>query len=86
MSAKYLLGHEKLMQLSKRLGKDYSKTNAVDLDLFVTHYFASTSRSDLSGRGNDSMYDNLKQAWAFHSPSETDLRGCVSCDLQWRDR
>jgi hypothetical protein len=40
MSAKYLLGHEKLMQLSKRLGKDYSKTNAVDLDLFVTHYFA----------------------------------------------
>ena len=54
------------MQLSKRLGKDYSKTNAVDLDLFVTHYFASTSRSDLSDRGNDPMYDNLKQAWAFY--------------------
>lgn len=66
MSEKYLLGHEKLMQLSKRLGKDYSKTNPLDLELFVTHYFASTSRSDLSERGNDSMYDNLKQAWGFY--------------------
>lgn len=72
MSEKYLLGHEKLMQLSKRLGKDYSKTNAVDLDLFVTHYFASTSRSDLSDRGDDSMYDNLKQAWAFYQQRDTD--------------
>lgn len=71
MSAKYLLGHEKLMTLSKRLGKDYSKTNPVDLDLFVTHYFASTSRSDLSERGNDSMYDNLKQAWGFYQLRET---------------
>lgn len=65
MSEKYLLGHEKLMQLSKRLGKDYAKTNPIDLDLFVTHYFSSTSRSDLSDRGIDSMYDNLRQAWAF---------------------
>ena len=65
------MGHEKLMQLSKRLGKDYSKTNAVDLDLFVTHYFASTSRSDLSDRGNDSMYDNLKQAWAFYQQRDS---------------
>jgi len=71
MSGKYLLGHEKLMKLSKRLGKDYSKTNAVDLDLFVTHYFASTSRSDLSDRGNDAMYDNLKQAWAFYQQRES---------------
>jgi len=71
MSAKYLLGHEKLMQLSKRLGKDYSKTNAVDLDLFVTHYFASTSRSDLSDRGSDLMYDNLKQAWAFYQQRDS---------------
>jgi glutamate dehydrogenase len=70
MSEKYLLGHEKLMKLSKRLGKDYSKTNATDLDLFVTHYFASTSRADLSERGNDSMYDNLKQAWAFYQQSK----------------
>ena len=71
MSAKYLLGHEKLMKLSKRLGENYSKTNAVDLDLFVTHYFASTSRSDLSDRSNDSMYDNLKQAWAFYQQRDT---------------
>ncbi len=71
MSEKYLLGHEKLMQLSKRLGKDYSKTNPVDLDLFVTHYFASTSRSDLSERGNDLMYDNLKQAWAFYQQRDS---------------
>ncbi|PCI73231.1 MAG: NAD-glutamate dehydrogenase, partial [SAR86 cluster bacterium] len=71
MSGKYLLGHEKLMKLSKRLGKDYSKTNPVDLDLFVTHYFASTSRSDLSDRGHDSMYDNLKQAWAFYQQRAT---------------
>ena len=63
MSVKYLLGHEKLMKLCKRLGENYSKTNAVDLNFFVTHYFASTSRSNLSDRGNDSMYDNLRQAW-----------------------
>lgn len=72
MSEKYLLGHEKLMKLSKRLGKDYSKTNATDLELFVTHYFASTSRSDLSDRGNESMYDNLKQAWAFYQQRDSD--------------
>tara|TARA_B110000858_G_scaffold194792_2_gene249891 strand:- start:19421 stop:24289 length:4869 start_codon:yes stop_codon:yes gene_type:complete len=66
MREKYLLGNEKLMKLSKRLGKDFSKTNPVDLDLFVTHYFASTSRSDLSDRGNDSMYDNLQQACGFY--------------------
>jgi len=30
-----------------------------------------TSRSDLSGRGNDSMYDNLKQAWAFYQQRDS---------------
>ena len=71
MSSKYLLGHEKLAQLSKRLGKAYSKTNAADLELFVTHYFASTSRSDLSDRGSDLMYENLEQAWTFFQQRET---------------
>jgi len=71
MSEKYLLGHEKLMKLSKRLGKDFSKTNAVDLEIFVTHYFASTSRLDLSERGNDAMYANLKQAWSFYQQRES---------------
>lgn len=66
MSSKYLLGREKLAQLSKRLCKDHPRTKAADLDLFVTHYFASTSRVDLSERGNDSIYDDLKQAWAFY--------------------
>lgn len=71
MSEKYLLGHEKLMKLSKRLGKDFAKTNPTDLELFVTHYFASTSRSDLSDRGYDAMYDNLKQAWGFYQQHDS---------------
>lgn len=66
MSSKYLLGREKLAQLSKRLSEDHPKTKAADLELFVTHYFASTSRVDLSERGSDSVYDDLKQAWAFY--------------------
>ena len=66
MSSKYLLGHEKLMQLSKRLGKDHPKENAADHELFVNGYFASTSRADLSLRGDDSMYENLDQAWSFY--------------------
>ena len=66
MSSKYLLGHEKLMQLSKRLGKDHPKENAADHELFVNRYFASTSRADLSLRGDDSMYENLDQAWSFY--------------------
>jgi glutamate dehydrogenase len=71
MSGKYLLGHKKLMKLSKRLSKDYSQTDTVELNLFVTHYFASTSRSDLSDRGNDAMYDNLRQAWVFYQQRDT---------------
>jgi glutamate dehydrogenase len=71
MSGKYLLGHKKLMKLSKRLSKDYSQTDSVELNLFVTHYFASTSRSDLSDRGNDAMYDNLRQAWVFYQQRDT---------------
>ena len=54
------------MQLSKRLGKDHPKENAADHELFVSRYFASTSRADLSVRGDDSMYDNLDQAWSFY--------------------
>lgn len=66
MSSKYLLGHEKLMQLSKRLAKDFGKTDAEVLEIFVARYFASTSRADLSDRGSDLMYENLKQAWNFY--------------------
>lgn len=72
MSSKFLLGHEKLMQMSQRLSKEFGKTNKGDLDIFVTHYFASTSRADLSTRGDDSMYDNLRQAWAFYQQRSSD--------------
>ncbi|MEX0962570.1 MAG: NAD-glutamate dehydrogenase [Pseudohongiellaceae bacterium] len=66
MSAKYLLGREKLKQLSQRLAKDLSDSPSAEFELFVTHYFASTSRSDLTDRGDDSVYENLRQAWAFY--------------------
>lgn len=66
MGSKYLLGQEILTQLSQRLGKDYSKIDAADLDMFVAQYFGSTSRSGLSERVGDLMYANLKQAWNFY--------------------
>ncbi len=65
MSTKYLLGHSKLLHLSKSLDQKFSANKAELLKLFAGQYFASTSRADLNNFSDDFIYANLMQAWKF---------------------
>ncbi len=65
MSTEYLLGHEKLLRLSKKIGKQFSVTKADSLRLFAGRYFASTSRTDLNTFTDEFIYGNLLRAWDF---------------------
>ncbi len=65
MSTEYLLEHEKLLQLSKKISKQFSASKADSLTLFAGRYFASTSRTDLNTFSDEFIYRSLMQAWDF---------------------